>query len=527
MKGNFSLRNIVNIIKQERKFLLVLILITFLLYANSIRGEFVTADDIPGIVENPMTKDIIGSLKTLNLGIIKNALVYQIFGMNSHVYHAISILIHLLNIPLVYIFATLLTNERASKLATIIFAIHPVNIESVVWISGSPYAINGAFSLVVLILFTLFKKTSHKKYLISSILAFILMVIHDKGAWALVVPLLLLIIDQFIFSKKINLKNILLYIAPFIVVAAISSYITVGKNYSGRIEALTQQYYFDPKQAPPLLNRLPFTLYMGTKNLVFPYELNIYPGEKEIPISEYRIILALTLVLAIIAVYLWKTNRLYAGLLFGIMAGVGPTFSPIQVAWLMTERYMYISSIFFAILIALIVTNVSRKNIKTANFIFYTFMVLFAIRILLRTEDWRTNKNLWLSTLVFSPDSYRVYNNLGDVYMKEKDYDKAIESFKKSFEIFPQYADAMHNLSIVYYVKQDMENAKKYMQMAVNTKPTLAPAWEKLGLIYLEEKNFDVAQVHFMEALKIDPNSQLAKMGLQSIQEEKAKLGIQ
>lgn len=527
MKGNFSFRNILNTVKHEKKFLFILILITFLLYANSIRGEFVTADDIPGIVENPMTKDLAGSLKTLNLGIIKNAVIYQLFGMNSHAYHVISILVHLLNIPLVYIFATLITNEKASKIATIIFAIHPVNIESVVWISGFPYAINGTFSLIVLILFTLFKKTSTKKYLITSVITYILMVIHDKGAWALVVPLLIVIIDQFIFSEKINFKSILLYVAPFIVIAAVSSYITVGKNYSGRVEALTQQYYFDPKQAPPLLNRLPFTLYMGTKNLVFPYELNIYPGEKEIPITEYRIILALTLVLAILAVYLWKTNRVYAGLIFGVMAGVGPTFSPIQVAWLMTERYMYISSIFFAILIALIVTNVSKKNTKTINFIFYSAMILFAIRIILRTEDWRTNKNLWISTLIFSPDSYRVYNNLGDVYMKEQNYDKAIESFKKSFEIFPQYADAMHNLSIVYYINKDMENAKKYMQMAINTKPTLVPAWEKLGLIYLEEKNFDIAQVHFREALKLDPNAQLAKVGLQTIQEEKAKLGIQ
>jgi len=527
MKDILNFKDILKAIKSEKKFILLLIFITFIIYANSIRGEFVTADDIPGIVENPLTKNLTGSLQTLNISAIKNALIYQVAGMNSHVYHLVSILIHLLNIVLVFAFIRTLFNDKVAKVSTAIFALHPVNVETVVWVSGIPYAINSIFALIVLTLFVLFKKTKLTKYFLLSIFTYILMVVNDKGAWALVVPFIILIIDQFLFSDKLNVKNALISTIPFLIIAGISAYIVVGKNYSGRMEALTSQYYFDPTQAPPLLNRIPFTLYMGTKNLVIPYELNIYPGEKEITITEYKLIWILTLVFVITAGYLWKNNRLYAGLLFAILASLGPTFSPVQVAWLMTERYMYLSSVFFAILVGLIATNVHKKQIKKADTLIIGILIIFAIRIILRTEDWRTNKNLWLSTLIFSPESYRVYNNLGDVYIKENNFDKAIESFKKSFELFPQYADAMHNLAIVYMYQKDTENAKKYMQMAIDTKPTLVPAWEKMGLIYLQEKQYDVAQVYFMEALKLDPNTQLAKQGIKTIQEEKATLGIQ
>jgi protein O-mannosyl-transferase len=527
MKDILNFKDIIASIKTEKKFLLVVIAVTFLLYANAIRGEFVTADDIPGIVENPITKDLGASLKTVNLSIIKNAVIYQVAGMNPNVFHLVSILIHLLNIALVFVFVRTLYNDKVAKIATMIFALHPVNAETVIWISGIPYAINAIFALIIFTLFVLYKKTSVLKYFIFSVITYLLMVVHDKGAWALVVPFIIVIIDQFLFSDNINIKKALITTIPFLIIALISAYVIVGKNYSGRVAALTSQYYFDPTQAPPLLNRIPFTIYMGTKNLVIPYELNIYPGEKEITIGEYRFIWALTWAFILLVIYLWKNKRDYAGLVFAILAGVGPTFSPIQVAWLMTERYMYVSSIFFAIIIGLIATNIHKKQIQKSNIAIAGILVLFAIRIVLRTEDWRTNKNLWLSTLIFSPESYRVYNNLGDVYMKETNYDKAIESFKKSFELFPQYADAMHNLAIVYMVKQDTINAKKYMQMAVKTKPTLVPAWEKLGLIYLQEKEYDIAQVQFLEALKIDPNAALAKEGLQKIKEEKASYGLQ
>jgi len=518
MKDIKNIKDIISAIIEDKKFILIVLLGTFLVYANVIRGEFVTADDIPGIVQNPLTQDLIGSLKTFNVYTVKNALLFQIAGMNSHAFHFVSILTHLLNIVFVYGFAVLLFKKDAARLASLIFALHPVNAETVMWISGNPYAMNALFYISVFIPFVLYEKTKNTKYLIVSIAIFLIMILNDRGAWPLVTPIIIVVIDQFLFSDKINVKRGTLLVLPFILLAATSAYIIIGKNYHNRVDDLTRQYYFNPEEAPPLLNRLPFTTYMGVRNLIFPYELNIYPGEKTITLGYYKWISFVTVAVAVLILYLYKKNRIYTGLIFAIIASVGPTLSPIQVAWLMTERYMYLGSIFFAMLIALVLVSLQRqrKYKSLVNITIVLLVFLYVVRLLFRTEDWRTNKNLWLSTRIFSPQSYRVYNNLGDVYMKEKDYDKAIESFEESFKLFPGYADAMHNLGLVYMVKGDLDNAQKYMEMAIQTKPTLAPAWEKLGIIYYQREQYVQAIEYFNKTLELDHNSALANQGIQA-----------
>lgn len=513
-----NVKDIINLIKQERKFLLILILVVLLAYVNVVRGELVTADDIPGIVQNPRTKDMVESLKTLNIYAIKNAVIYQIAEFNSHLHHAFSIFVHLLNIILVFTFIYIVFGKEVAVLGTIIFGFHPVNTEAVMWVSGSPYAINASFSLLILIFFSMYKKTDNKRYFIYSIVSYLLLTLNDKGAWPLVTPAIIGVLDQFIFSNKIKLKVAIVSMLPYILIAGTSAYLIMSTNYHNRLESLTNQYYFDPSEAPPLLNRAPFTIFSGAKYLVFPYELNIYPGEKLITLSHYKTMVFVTVVLLGLTIYFWvKNKRIYAGLILAILASLGPTFSPIQVAWLMTERYLYLGSVFFAIILALLFEKIKDRNVFKLTF--GLLIVLYIVRIVLRSEDWRTNKNLWLSTLKFSPISYRVYNNLGDVYMKEGDYDKAIESFKKSFELFPGYADAMHNLGLVYLFQKDIVNAKKYMHLAVRTKPDLAPAWEKLGLIYLEDNQPEIARTYFLKALELNPESSISKQGLMVVEQ--------
>lgn len=518
MKEINSLTNIVSYLKNNQKFILILLLITFITYANVIRGEFVTADDFPGIVQNPMAKDLNYALKTVNLVPIKNAILLNVFGLNSSVFHLFGILFHLTNVVLVFILIkTLFNNDLLTKIGTAIFALHPVNAESIMWISGNPYAMNAIFSFSIFIAFILYEKTHIKKYYYVSLAAFLLMLVQDRGAWPLVTPFILLIIDQFFYSKKIDIKKALFTVTPFIIMVIVSFVLVINNNYANRMESLTKNYYFNPKEAPPLLNRVPFTIYMGLRNLIFPYELNIYPGEKYLSSQGLALINLLAIGFIITVIYIATQNRIYTGLILAIMASVGPTWSPVQVAWLMTERYLYVGSAFFAIILAMLFIKLKDKNEVAFNITLSLVILLYIVRLVFRTEDWRTNKNLWLSTLYFSPDSYRVYNNLGDVYIKENDYDKAIESFTKSYQIFPQYADAMHNLGIVYMMKKDLVNAEKYMAMSLRTKPDLVPAWEKMGVIYYQKGDLERSKMFFMKALELDPSAGLANGALQEI----------
>lgn len=503
------MKEIFNILKINYKYIILLLILTFISYSNVIRGEFVTADDFPGILNNPEVKNLWGSIATLRAVSIKNAVIYSIFGYNSSAYHFVGIIIHLINIILVFIFVKIAFNQNIAKIASIIFALHPVNTESVMWISGNPYAMNGFFTLLVLIFYSLYEVKQKIFYLVTSLIIFLILVVLDNGAWPLVTPFIILCLNQFVFSKKIDVKKSLIII-PFIIIAFLSAYFVLKNNYSNRVSELTSKYYFNPNEAPPLLNRLPFSLYIGLKNLIFPYELNIYPGEKMISSLERDFIYLISILFLFMISYLFFYHKLYFGLILAIIFSLGPVLSPIQVAWIMTERYLYVGSIFFALIISLLLIKLQKINNKYFDLTLGFIVIIFIFRIILRSEDWRTNKNLWISTLKFSPDSYRVYNNLGDVYIKEQNFQKAIENFEMSFKVYPLYADAMHNLGVVYIMLNDFENAKKYMEMAINTNPNLASAYEKMGVIYYETGQNEDAMKFTIKALQLDPKLQIA-----------------
>lgn len=511
------MKDIISFIKSNKIFITLLLCLTFLSYANVLRGEFVTADDFPGILNNPLVRDLSGSLETLRGVNIKNALIYYFFGMRPGVFHLVGVLIHLLNVFLVFIFiGQLFDNVRVSKIATTIFALHPVNTEAIMWISGNPYAMVTSFGLFVFIFYLLFENNKKPLYLFLSILSFIILIILDRGAWPLVIPIVLLIMNQFIVTKRFDIKKSLI-IVPFILLAGISAYNVLTTNYDSRVQELTSRYYFDPKDAPPMLNRFPFSIYMSIKYFIFPYELNIYPGEKVLNNTEINLVYITTFIFIVTFIYLLIKKRLYAGLILSIIASIAPVFSPVQVAWIMTERYLYLGSIFFAILVSLIFLNNKKFAKKYLDTTLLFIVILFIIRILFRSEDWTTNKKLWYSTLKFSPDSYRVYNNLGDVYIKENNFEKAKESFEMSFKVFPLYADAMHNLGMVYLLENDFDTAEKYMQMAIDTNPNLAAAYEKMGLIYYNKGDIPQAYEFSTKALSLNPNLPYAKNILNSI----------
>ncbi len=69
----------------------------------------------------------------------------------------------------------------------------------------------------------------------------------------------------------------------------------------------------------------------------------------------------------------------------------------------------------------------------------------------MRNFDWKNQDTLWLATAKTSPSSHQNHNNLGDLYARRGEYEKAVEEFKKAIELKPDYGDAYHNLANVYH----------------------------------------------------------------------------
>ena len=339
-----------------------------------------------------------------------------------------------------------------------------------------------------------------------------------RDPWSLITPFIIVALDQFVFEKKIDLKKIIDYI-PYAVISVIFALSIVVPELQSRVEVLETKHYLDIDNSTPILNRIPYTIAMATKLLIFPTTLSIYHEGKVITGVDYALMIFTSVVVVGLIIKSIKNNRMLAGFGMIIFLSILPSFSPILIAWSIAERYLYIASAFFAMILTVLIFKLEKKT-KTkdlSKIIITIILIFYSVRTILRTNDLKNSKNLWYATKKTAPYSYRVYNNLGDVYANEGNYDLAIENFKKSVTLRPGYADAIHNIGFSYLQKGELDRAKTYLKQAYEMNPLLYQAAYKLGFIEYKQENFESARIYFEKCLELAPGNADCTRALQTV----------
>jgi len=514
-----GLIDLLKFIKSNFLFLIIISVTCFLVYANLIKGKFVNLDDMAGFPLNPNIGNASMYLKAWDGFSLYKAVVFKLFGMSSTAYHICAIVIHAISSIFVFLLMYVLFGKKAALIVTFMFITHPVNVEAVGWLSGFPYLLRAPIVLSVLLFYSIYKRSKNIRYLyISSLLFLFGMLFFRSSGWLFIVPFLIIIFDQFIFEKRIEWKNIKIYI-PYALISAIFAAMIVPGLFSKRVEELQTLYYVNMETSTPLINRIPYTIYMAYRLLAFPLELSIYHEGKILTSAGYAFMVIVATAIVGTIIYLWKKDRVIAGLMIAIIFSILPSFSPIIIAWTAAERYLYLASALFSAIVAILILRLDEKykGKNIAILATFTIIILYSIRTVLRTNDLKNSKNLWFATRKTAPYSYRVYNNLGDVYADEKNYELALENFKRSVALKPDYADAVHNIGFIYVTIGDMVNGKKYLSKALEMNPRLYQSSFKLGEIYYMEGDIPKAKDFFIKCLEAEPTSADCKMYLDKI----------
>jgi len=501
-----SLRDIFQITKNNYLTFFILFAIVALAYGNLARGQFLNMDDEKGILYNPDIGNVGKMFSSLKLYDMQIATTHLLFGMKPGAFHLVSVFLHFLTVVTLFIFTYTVFGKEKALIASLLFASHPLASEAVGWISAVHYIHLLFFTLNIFIFHTLFKRTNKKSYYAAEIGIFLLMVILLRNAWVLTVPFSILVFDQLILGKKFNFKSGL-WLIPFFIIAAIFGYREIFGGFKERVTALRQDYYYDPYTATPILNRSPYIIYTIAKLLLWPIPLTVYHEGVYISIVSYIAMIAISLAIIISAVKLYKKASYVAGLLLLIFIATLPSFSPVAIAWFIAERYLYMSTAAFCLILAFLIPYLEKyTGIKYfSRYAVALLLTFYTVRTAIRTQDLLNTSNLWHATQKVSPYSFRVYNNLGDVYAKEGKYDLAIENFKKSIALDPSFADAVHNLGFVYLQKGDYDNAWHYLYESYKMNPRLYGATYKLGVIAFYKKDYATAKEMWEKTLELNP----------------------
>lgn len=493
-------------------FFILLFVLTVAIYANTLNGQFLSADDIPGIVNNPMVTDLTGSLNTFEFEQITHAVFYYLFGMTPLPYHITSVLMHFINSVLVFIFVSMLFGKKEAIITTLVFLLHPINSETVSWISAYGYLFYAFLTLTIFISFLMWNQTKIDKYLYISIGVYIFSIIFYRKTWVALIPVYVFLLDQFILESKFSLKKMKAYIL-LAIPTIVFVFVYIRSLFASRQDLLLNLYYNSPENATPYFNRALYTIFMTMKLFLWPVALTIYhEGEKVKSLQAFTVFMIIVTIMLLGLLYYLTFSKvqpnLYkrqiGGLILLIYSTMLMSFYPEVVVWAMAERYLYIASIFFGLIVAILFVRIKNKQLVTWLLVF--LLSFYAIRTFVRTNAWKSSKSLWIATQKISPYSYRVYNNLGDVYAAEGNYPEAIKNFQTSIQMYPKFADAVHNLGFTYYQMGDLEQSKYYLQRSYEMNPRLYQTLHKLGVIAFQQGDVQLAKQYLQKTLELNPN---------------------
>ncbi|MFP4459114.1 MAG: tetratricopeptide repeat protein [Candidatus Zixiibacteriota bacterium] len=528
----------------------------FLVFQSGISGDFLLWDDVKNVVKNTSIHSLdIGTLKWAftnpHLGVweplsfILKAIIIDFFEINAKAFKIVSIALHIINTLLLGILIQMIMqiigsfskkpNLRRLSIFIVLlfFALSPLRVSTVTWISCQPYLLCAFFCLLSIIFYLKYAirngPRSFHPYLWLSLLAFIFA--GMSKAVSMTLPVVLILIDIYPLNsiKKSPLKTLLDKV-PFFMM----SFFIAGTAYWAR----NMFTYFEPLSKYNILHRIMISahgLVFYIQRSIIPFEIAPFyplPGSKYLPNADSMVFFSLpfiiSLILVIIVILILVLRWRFDGLVVAIIAyavilspNLGLTISGVN---LVADRYSYIAMMplyiaFSVLLYKLLKTLVHlQKARKIMIFVFFALILTLNIVSSLETlQYWQNDKNFWRRIIITFPDCPDSYYILGSLhasngYKNKNRHDLLLaEQFlAKANEKDIQEGKIDYKLGFVQSELKRFEKAEKSFEKYLADRPDDALAHIRYGDMLLEIGRLEDVLYHFETSVVID--SSLAKI---------------
>ena len=486
-----------------------LAVICVLVYLPAMQGGFIWDDDTT-LTENPVLKEYglyrcwftIEQPNYWPITWMTYRLEYELWGLNPTGYHITNILIHTACALLIWRILILLKISMA-WLAALIFAVHPVNVESVAWIAQRKTLLAMLFFLITILLYLKFEGSNDFLFYWLSAATFALAMLSKGSVVGLPIVLLLLAWRQ----KGTITRNDLLRSLPFFTISAVMSGVELwfqvyrsigpvairGDNFFARTAGAGMAVWFYIYKAI-----LPI-------NLVF-----IYPRWK---IDPTNLIVYVPLI-ALIGAFLlfWRYRQSWGKqLLFALSYYVVMLLPILGFFNIFFMRYSLVADHYqYAAIISIIVLAVSGGRLITYQFgragkiAAVIIVAVFGVITWQQCYIYKDEEISWNSTLRKNPNCGLALNNLGFLLQRQGRLDEAIDRFEQLLRIEPNDIDAQTNLGNTLAQQGKFDEAIKHYQKVTELEPDNADIYYNLGNTFRAQGKTDMAIEAYNRAVMLD-----------------------
>lgn len=504
---------------------LILMVIVLILYWP-VRGyDFIALDDHLYVVENPHIQ------KGITLGSLAWSLTalyaanwhpltwlslmadYRLFHFNAGGYHISNLILHMFNTLLLFYILRLTTGAMGrSVVVAALFAVHPLNIESVAWIAERKNLLGALFWFLTILAYVHYTKQMSRIWYVTMLIFFSLGLMAKPMLVAL--PVVLLFLDywplqRFSFGRagsrtgNAEVAALLMEKIPLAILAFLSSVITF---YAAKLGGAVKSVSLFPIGGRIANVFISYSLYLV--KMVWPSDLAIfYPYPESQPIWQVAAAVLFFLLATGFAFAKGEELRYLAVGWFWYVTTLLPVIGVIQVGFqAMANRYAYLALVGVFIIIAwgvpdLLRSLAGRRLLLPAAAGIMILVLASSTRAQL--PNWRDSEAAFEQALKVTKSNHIAQFGMGNVWLVRGDFRRAINCYEETLRIKPDYAEAHNNLALALMRMGRKDEAVFHFRGALGDKPHYAEAYNNLGVALADQRKFPEAEISFRRAVEL------------------------
>lgn len=496
----------------------------FWCYSPSLHGEFTNWDDERYVPFNELLRmPFLKMLKPVWFGyyfanyhpltILSYWVEYQLVGLNPFLYHLNNLLLHIGNTFLVaLLFLRLSRSAPASFVAAIIFAFHPLRVESVAWIAERKDVLYSFFYLAALLAYLHYLEARSPRRYFACLGLFLLSLFSKSMAVTLPVILLLLDYHQ---QRPLN-PRALLEKLPFFALSLLFGILAVFSQFESSALNLRDEGTSPVEDVISRLTVACYNIFFYIGKSFWPEDLrNFYRYPFIAPLQLPPYFLALPpLAAAFLAAYFYvvRKNRHAVFWMLFYLFTAAPVLNFITVGMaIAADRYSYIPCLGFALLPCQAVVYLYRRwfpNADVRKVAGALALILLAVFVPLKYSQariWRSSDALWRDLVAKDPLCYVGHSNLSSWFITQGQILQALESAQRAIDLEKSAPQPFNNRGVAYSFLNEVELAAADLNYALKLSPKFIDAQKNLAGLYLVTRQFDLAIEHYNRALRLSP----------------------
>jgi protein O-mannosyl-transferase len=519
-----------------------LLLITFLVHARAIGYGFCVSDDAQQIVANPtlqweyapsyFVKDVWDNPQAQYrkyyrpLFLLWLLINFKLFGLHPAFWHLAVIALHSVVVLMVYrLGLRLMGDELTAAAAALLFAVHPLHVESVAWISGVTEPLSAVFFLGAFLLYLRWRGTHARETMMLCALMTLLALLVKETAVAL--PLLIALYEWLFPSVPANMPN-----ARMAAVAnAAGPAFGAAAVYAGlRLYAMHHTVVANNDPAKVFMT-WPLLVWEYARMTFWPVSLAMFYDVrilKQPTVGQFWLPLLFLIGCAALLAFAFQRNKLAAFLgcwwLLPIVPALIGAFTFVA-ADVVHDRYTYLSSVSFVLLLAWGLSRVPRSGLQMLSLPVEPVVLVLALALgwglltVRQTQVWENGVTLFARSVEVSPNNVRARNLLANQYFKTGDVTRAVALYDSSLRLEPNLWETNFALGVTLSLSGQLPQGETYLRRACALDPKNFQSYLTLADLLRAENRTDEARLILRDGLSA------VNTGGDLLQEKLAEIG--